>query len=421
MNVPDGWRTMTLDEVGTWFGGGTPSKSRPEFWDGGTVPWLSPKDMGETRLSGTRDKITDAAVSGSAVRMVPAGAVAFVVRSGILERALPSTLVSFPTTLNQDMKALVPHADIVTPEWLAHAFRAFEHPLLTGTRKAGTTVASLDFGKVKSFQLPVPPLPEQRRIVEIVEEQVAHLDAADASLASAERRISGQLASVRHMAWSEGAHVPLTDVAAIQGGIQKQGKRAPVKNIYPFLRVANVTAQGLDLGDVHRVELFEGELERLRLASGDLLVVEGNGSASQIGRAALWDGSIPDCVHQNHLIRVRADSSKMAPAYLELVWNSPALRAQLTDVASSSSGLHTLSVRKLKTLRVPCPPRSDQERLVTQAAAIVDRQQSLRRSLNYQQQRSAILRRAILAAAFSGRLITRAHAMDPLPGAPADD
>ena len=58
---------------------------------------------------------------------------------------------------------------------------------------------------------------------------------------------------------------------------------------------------------------------------------------------------------------------------------------------------------------------------MTQAAAIVDRQQSLRRSLNYQQQRSAILRRAILAAAFSGRLITRAHAMDPLPGAPADD
>ena len=275
--------------------------------------------------------------------------------------------------------------------------------------------------EVRSRPIWFPPLPEQRRIVEMVEEQMAHLDAADAALASAERRISGQLASVRHMAWSEGAHVPLTDVAAIQGGIQKQGKRAPVKNIYPFLRVANVTAQGLDLGDVHRVELFEGELERLRLASGDLLVVEGNGSASQIGRAALWDGSIPDCVHQNHLIRVRADSSKMAPAYLELVWNSPALRAQLTDVASSSSGLHTLSVRKLKTLRVPCPPRSDQERLVTQAAAIVDRQQSLRRSLNYQQQRSAILRRAILAAAFSGRLITRAHAMDPLPGAPADD
>jgi len=297
--------------------------------------------------------------------------------------------------------------------------QAFEDSLFP-LQKGVSYPAVLD-KEVRSRPIWFPPLPEQRRIVEMVEEQMAHLDAADAALASAERRISGQLASVRHMAWSEGAHVPLTDVAAIQGGIQKQGKRAPVKNIYPFLRVANVTAQGLDLGDVHRVELFEGELERLRLASGDLLVVEGNGSASQIGRAALWDGSIPDCVHQNHLIRVRADSSKMAPAYLELVWNSPALRAQLTDVASSSSGLHTLSVRKLKTLRVPCPPRSDQERLVTQAAAIVDRQQSLRRSLNYQQQRSAILRRAILAAAFSGRLITRAHAMDPLPGAPADD
>jgi hypothetical protein len=119
--------------------------------------------------------------------------------------------------------------------------------------------------------------------------------------------------------------VPLADLADIQGGIQKQPKRAPRNNSFPFLRVANVTAKGLDLSDVHAIELFGDELPRLRLRRGDLLVVEGNGSASQIGRAAVWDGSIADCVHQNHLIRVRAREG-LLPRCLGCLNSSSAVR-----------------------------------------------------------------------------------------------
>ena len=162
------------------------------------------------------------------------------------------------------------------------------------------------------------------------------------------------------MSW---ARVPLGDLADIQGGIQKQPKRTPRENNHPFLRVANVTARGLDLSDVHRVELFGDELSRLRLQRGDLLVVEGNGSRSQVGRAAVWDGSIDDCVHQNHLIRVRP-RERLLPRYLGLVWNAPAVRDELTAVSSSTSGLHTLSVAKLKRIVLPVPHHQEQERIV---------------------------------------------------------
>jgi len=155
----------------------------------------------------------------------------------------------------------------------------------------------------------------------------------------------------------------LREVADIQGGIQKQPKRAPHKNSFPFLRVANVTASGLDLADVHRVELFGDELERLRLLPGDLLVVEGNGSRSQIGRAAVWNGAIDDCVHQNHLIRVRP-GERLLPQFLGLLWNAPGIRDELTRVSSSTSGLHTLSVAKLKRLVLPVPPVTEQRRIV---------------------------------------------------------
>jgi type I restriction enzyme S subunit len=162
------------------------------------------------------------------------------------------------------------------------------------------------------------------------------------------------------MTWPE---VPLDAVAEIQGGIQKQPKRAPRDNAFPFLRVANVTASGLELDDVHEIELFDGELDRFRLQRGDLLVVEGNGSASQIGRAAVWDGSIKDAVHQNHLIRVRP-ARDLDERYLGLLWNSPTIRDELSSVASSTSGLHTLSVTKLKRIMLPLPPLAEQHLIV---------------------------------------------------------
>ena len=91
----------------------------------------------------------------------------------------------------------------------------------------------------------------------------------------------------------------LAALAEIQGGIQKQPKRAPRSNRFPFLRVANVTAAGLDLRDVHEIELFGDELQRLRLAPGDLLVVEGNGSPSQI------DGRTKTSIAQSRFPRSR--------------------------------------------------------------------------------------------------------------------
>ena len=194
------------------------------------------------------------------------------------------------------------------------------------------------------------------------------------------------------MTWKR---VPLADLADIQGGIQKQPKRAPRNNSFPFLRVANVTAKGLDLSDVHAIELFGDELPRLRLRRGDLLVVEGNGSASQIGRAAVWDGSIADCVHQNHLIRVRAREG-LLPRYLGLLWNSPAVREELTSVSSSSSGLHTLSVAKLKRLVLPVPPIGEQQRIVEILEDHLSRLDAANSSVARARRRGDVLVKAIL-------------------------
>jgi type I restriction enzyme S subunit len=155
----------------------------------------------------------------------------------------------------------------------------------------------------------------------------------------------------------------ISQVFKVTGGIQKQPKRTPVRNSYPYLGVSNVQRGRLDLSFVARFELFPGELEKLRLEAGDLLVVEGNGSATEIGRCARWDGEITDCVHQNHIIRCRPlleGLEKFALVYL----NSPSGTAIMRELAITSAGLYSLSVGKIQRITIPLPPLAEQYRIV---------------------------------------------------------
>jgi type I restriction enzyme S subunit len=193
-------------------------------------------------------------------------------------------------------------------------------------------------------------------------------------------------------------------VAEVQGGIQKQPKRAPRSNRYPFLRVANVLRGHLDLQQIHEIELFDGDLDKFRLRHGDLLVVEGNGSPHQIGRAALWLGEIENCVHQNHLIRVRPTTA-INPKYLAYYWNASKTTEHLRSMASSTSGLYVLTAAKVRGVRVPLPPLKEQERIVAAIEEQLSRVDAGVAALHRVRQSLKRVRAAVLQAAATGKLV----------------
>jgi len=196
----------------------------------------------------------------------------------------------------------------------------------------------------------------------------------------------------------------MAQLGLIQGGIQKQPSRAPQCNAYPFLRVANVLRGSLDLTEMHQVELFQGELDRLKLETADLLIVEGNGNPTEIGRMAIWNGTISDCVHQNHIIRVRPVQGILAE-YIQAYWNSPGGSIRVTGVSSSTSGLHTLSVAKVASIPIPVPPLAEQERIVAEVERRLSVVDELQATVGAGLRRAARLRQAILnptSAGFSG-------------------
>lgn len=200
--------------------------------------------------------------------------------------------------------------------------------------------------------------------------------------------------------------------ADVQGGLQKSPARTPVRNHFPYLRVANVLRGRLDLDDLHRFELEPKELEKLRLVQGDLLIVEGNGSVTEIGRSALWGGEIFDCVHQNHIIRVRFMPGA-TPVYMDAFVNSPLGQSYMRSVASSTSGLHTLSVGKVRSIEFPLPPMAEQCAIVEAVNEKLSQINALETEVTRGLVRTGRLRQAILKAAFEGRLVPQDPSDEP--------
>ena len=143
---------VPLSALGKWTGGKTPSMAISEYWDNGTIPWISSKDMKEPILTDTQDHITEVALTDASMTLYPEGCVAIVTRSGILKHTFPVAYVPFKTTVNQDIKILVANED-VCPKYVAQALRAFEKDILFTAKKQGGTVDSLDFDKLMDYRI----------------------------------------------------------------------------------------------------------------------------------------------------------------------------------------------------------------------------------------------------------------------------
>jgi type I restriction enzyme S subunit len=143
---------------------------------------------------------------------------------------------------------------------------------------------------------------------------------------------------------------------------------------------------------------------RWRLLPGDVLVVEGNGSEDQIGRSAIFNGELEDCVHQNHIIRLRPDKNKLMPEYLNHYLNSPLGIETMKNISRTSSGLYHLSVGKIKSIRIPLPAIGQQAKAV---AFLENLQKSVEQvqilETQIQSELDALLP-AILNKAFKGEL-----------------
>ena len=162
------WLTDSVENVcSDIYGGGTPSKAHPEYYENGDIPWVSSKDMKSSILYDSQIRINQLGVDNSTAKIVPINSVIMVIRSGILKHTLPVAINAVPITVNQDLKVFVP-SQRITSLFLMYLFKMLEKDILSGVR--AVTADNIEFNSLKERMIIVPPMELQEQFASFVEQ-----------------------------------------------------------------------------------------------------------------------------------------------------------------------------------------------------------------------------------------------------------
>lgn len=263
--------------------------------------------------------------------------------------------------------------------------------------------------EVKACSIPLPDVQEQRRIVSILEEHLSDLDDAAAGLRGAGAKSTAMVAAARRTAVERGAEVgEQTTVGQrailVEYGTSHKAHEDPGEGDIPVLRMGNVQDGRIEFAPLKYLSPAAPGVRNLLLKRGDLLFNRTN-SAELVGKSAVFEADI-EATFASYLIRVRFNSS-VRPEWANIVVNSPQGRAYITAIASQQVGQANVNGTKLKAFPLPVPSLTDQDEFIQSFREFESAAERLRAQTSRSLARTASLRRALLAAAFSDRLTGR--------------
>lgn len=363
--VPVEWEVVTLEEVGLWMGGGTPSKANSKFWTG-SIPWISPKDFSHSpHIQDTEDHITEEAITNSSTNAVLPSDIVIVTRSGVLRHRLPiATVRGKRMAINQDIKALSVYS-AVDSDYVQYYIKGRDDEIRNECVKAGTTVESVDFNSLKKYPIPLPPLPEQRRIAAVLSSVDGLLAGLDALVAKKEAIKAGvmeelltggrRLAGYRSRSGVEWPVVRLGDYLKMQVGF-------PFSSIY-----FNSKSQGIrliknrDLKTSDTKVFYTGPYDReFLVGKGDVLIgMDGDFTVCR------WTG-------RDSLLNQRIGRLQIISADVNVDYIAFAIRPVLKDIEAKTAAttVKHLSHNDVEEIHLPLPPLPEQHAFAAVLSAL---------------------------------------------------
>lgn len=375
------WTVKNLGDVCRVIGGGTPSKDNTEFYSG-EIPWATVRDLRSDVITETECKITNAAVASSSTNIIPGGNVVIATRVGLGKVCL----LGQDTAINQDLRGIVPiNPKVLSVRFLFWWLKSIANAIIAeGT---GATVQGVKLPYVKSLQLPLPPLPEQQRIVGI-------LDEAFEGIATAKANTEKNLQNA-HALFDSHIHSVFTQRG--EGWVEKtvdqistnlDSKRIPITKSdrksgeYPYYGASGIVDYVADY-------IFDG----------DTLLVSEDG-ANLLARSTPIAFSVSGKYWVNNHAHILKFENMATQRFVEFYLESIKLDEYITGAAQPK-----LNQKALNSIPIPIPTSVEAQ------AEIVERIESLQEETQrlasiYQQKLAALeaLKKSLLNQAFTGNL-----------------
>ena len=408
--LPPGWAQATTNDLFTFVTSG--SRGWARYYTDEGAPFIRVGNLQRASITPDLGHIQrvnpPAGAEGTRTRVVPNDILISITAD--LGRVALMADIKEAYYINQHV-ALARPVKAIDPRYLAWYLSSDTVQRQWMEQQRGVTKLGLRLDDIRSIGVPIPPHPEQERIVAAIEEQFSRLSAGMAALSDARRRLE-QLRnqSILTLIKGKGKKIRLAEVSDIRLGRQRSPQNHTGPNMVPYVRAANVTWGGLDLTDVKAMNFSPAEVSTFRLQRGDVLVAEASGSAAEVGKPAIWDESLPVCCFQNTLLRLR--SEHLLPEYLYFVVLALA-RSGAFARTSKGVGIHHLSRTGLANVLIEVPARAMQRELVARITEQQGHYAALDGVISLELQRARRLRSSILASAFSGKLVANDPSEEP--------
>jgi type I restriction enzyme S subunit len=439
---PQQWLTVPLEDVILRIvGGGTPSKSQPEYYQG-EIPWMSVKDMNKHVLEDTVDHISQTAVDNSSTNVIPAGTPIIATRMSLGK----IVVANFESAINQDLKALFLPATIHR-DYLVYWYRSVARTIeQMGT---GTTVKGIRLEALKGLAFALPPLAEQKVIADKLGTLLAQVENTKARLECIPQILKRFRQSVLAAAvsgrlteeWRELCEVEvcfndiqtqkefLIQSKQIKKDLVAESKVAPfsIPTNWLFLALQSVATKITDgehktpkrensgryllsarnIRDgyisIENVDFIgEEEFNRIRKRcdpnSGDILI----SCSGSVGRVSLVDQDNTYAMVRS-AAQVRVLKNFIDSKFLMRALQSPMIQKNIEE-SSKSTAQSNLFLGPIKQLGIPLPPLAEQTEIVHRVDQLFAHADRIEQQVNNALARVNNLTQSILAKAFRGEL-----------------
>lgn len=404
--VPENWVWVRLGAIAEIVTGGTPSKKHPEYY-GGNFPFYKPSDLDQGRL--TYDASEYLSEEGKNVsRIIPKNSTAVCCIGSIGKCGY----LMCEGTTNQQINSAIPKINSLCLYYYL-CTENFVQDLLS--MASATTIAIVNKSKMESCAFPLPPLSEQQRIVERIEELLAKLDEAKERLQEVADSFAVRKAAILHKAFTG----ELTKQWRRENGVRDESweesnfgkftvsqygytEKAHWEKVGPkFLRITDIQDNKVDWDEVPWCPIDEAGMKQYAVQIGDIMIAR---TGATTGKSYLICDDV-EAVFASFLIRLKVVDKNLDYNYLYGYMQSEDYWRQITDF-SSGIAQPGVNANKLKQIKFKCPSLPEQHEIVRLIDDLLARERAAQQATEQALASIDLMKKSILARAFRGELGT---------------
>ena len=360
-------RKVKISEFAEVITGGTPSTSVPEYWDNGTIPWLQSGACQNCIITGCNTFITQAGLDNSAAKLMKPDSVLIALTGATTGKV---GYLTFEACANQSVTGIQPNEQFV-PKYLYYYLLGIRQKILDDSY--GGAQKHISQGYVKNLEIPLGTIEEQRSIVEKLEHITQIISFRQQELQKIDALIKARFVEMFGDMLINPKGLPeqrLDSLADIVSGITK-GRKIKTDELYevPYMAVSNVKDGYIDWSTVKTIMATGGEIDQYRLMPGDVLMTEG-GDPDKLGRGAIIHEPPKDCIHQNHIFRVRLKHNILLSIFMAQYLQQQKAKRYFLRCAKQTTGIASINMKQLSALPVLVPPMKEQKEYASFVAQV---------------------------------------------------